>query len=183
MVLITSMLFLGVLILGKWFVVFFLNDEFAECLPYLFFLVLSGLFTQQATVLNVMILQQKKTKILSAITICTGIGSIILNISMIPYFGALMAAVNSMIIGLTMFAITWYQAKKTYYVPINFNNIFAIVTLMVFSFICDLYISNTFIEVGVKLALFVICPIFLYKAKVISCPSLQLLYGRYFHKR
>lgn len=183
MILITSMLFFGILVFGKWFVVCFLNEEFRECLPYLFFLVVSSLFTQQATVLNVMILQQKKTKTLSIITICSGIGSLLLNYLLIPVFGAMMAAVNSMLIGMTMFAITWFYARKTYYIPFNFRNIITIVLLMVLSFICDIYIHNIFVEFSIKITLLTICPALLYKANLITCPSLTLLINRILAKK
>lgn len=182
MVLITSILFFGILVFGKWFVIFFLNEEFTACLPYLFFLVISSLFAQQSTVLNVMILQQKKTKVLSMITICSGIGSLILNYSLIPLFGALMAAVNSMLIGLVMFLVTWYEAKNTYYIPINFNNIVLIVLLMAISFVSDMYIYNIFAEILIKLVLLIACPILLYKTNIVTCPSFGIIIHRLVNK-
>lgn len=178
MIFITSMLFLIVVLFGKFFVGMFLNLEYQGCIIYLYFIVISSLFTQQASILNVMILQNKKTMTLSMITIVSGIISVILNALLIPKFGSIMAAVNSMIVGIFMFAITWIYSRKNYYVGFNFGNIWATIVIVITCSYFDFAINNIIVGTLCKVGIIAVEIMILTKMKVFSFPMLGVVIDR-----
>lgn len=182
MIFLTSMLFLIVVLFGKLFIGIFLNPEYQDSILYLYFIVISSLLTQQATVLNVMILQNKKTMVLSMITIVSGIISISLNAILIPRFGSVMAAVNSMIVGIFMFALTWVYSRKNYYVSFNFGNIWATIAIVVLCSFIDYCINNVYIGAMGKFVLILICVLSLSKLQLFTYPILGVLTNRIMDK-
>ena len=178
MMFITSSLFLVVVLFGKPFVDLFLKPEYQGCIIYLYFLVISSLFTQQAAILNVMILQNKKTTILSMITIISGCISIALNAMLIPKYGSIMAAVDSMIVGVIMFAITWVYSKKNYYVNFNFGNIWGTIVVVMLCALIDFSMRNIFPGAVIKVLLIITCVVFFTRIKVLSYPVLGVIVNR-----
>lgn len=182
MIFLTSMIYLGVALFGKLFVGMFLNDEYQSCLVYLYFLILSGLFAQQATVLNVMILQNKKTLLLSIITIAGGIISLLLNAILIPHYGSIMAAANSMMVGLFLFILTWYFAKRNYYVEIHFGNIWASILIVMLCSGVDLTLDNYILGWLIKMGCSTILIFIFTKAKAFYYPALGVVINRALNK-
>jgi O-antigen/teichoic acid export membrane protein len=178
LIFLTSMLFLVVVLLGKFFVELFLKSEYHDCTIYLYFLIISSLFTQQASFFNVMILQNKKTMTLSMITIVSGIISVILNVLLIPICGSIMAAINSMIVGVSMFAITWLYSKRNYYICFNFGNIWAAVVIVFLCSLLDFSMENIYAGVISKLLVITISIFFFTKAKVFTYPILGVVIDR-----
>lgn len=182
MIFVTSVIFIAILVFGNFFIKVFLKDEFNACLPYLYFLVIASLFSQQATVLNVMILQEKKTRVLSLITIISGFISVLTNAFFIPILGPVMASVNSMAIGVLIFIVTWYFAKKNYYVPLDLGNILSIIPLVIICLFFDYNIDNIYISTLFKLlSVSLIILIFINKS-IMSCPSVSVFYKRLINK-
>lgn len=175
MIFITSMLFLIVVLFGKFFVGLFLNPEYQGCIIYLYFIVLSSLFTQQSTVLNVMILQNKKTMTLSMITIFSGVISVSLNALLIPKYGSIMAGVNSMIVGIIMFTITWICSMKNYYVRFNFGNIWATIIIILACSYFDFVINSITVGTLCKACLIAAGLIVFTRIKVFSYPILGIV--------
>lgn len=182
MIFLTSMLYLCVVVFGKLFICMFLNEEYHSCVLYLYLLVISGLFTQQATMLNVMILQNKKTMLLSMITITGGLWSLLLNALLIPQLGSIMAAINSMVVGVYMFVLTWFFAKKNYYVRIDFGNIWAAILLVVLCGVVDYIIFNIYVGAIAKLCLTAICILVFKRIKVFSYPVLGVVINKALNK-
>ena len=182
MIFLTSMLYLCVIVFGKLFVGLFLNEEYQSCIIYLYLLVVSGLFTQQATMLNVMILQNRKTMLLSIITITGGVLSLVLNAILIPLFGSVVAAVNSMAVGIYMFILTFIFAKKNYYVRVDFGNIWAVIMIFAICFCVDYSIGNIIMGAIVKLIMAAVCVFALTKFKVFSYPSLGVVVNKALNK-
>ena len=175
---ITSMLFIVVVLLGRLFVELFLNSEYQGCLVYLYFLAVASLFTQQSTILNVMILQNKKTLNLSLITIISGIIGIALNALLIPKYGSIMAAIDSMVVGIFMFAITWVYSKKNYYVKFNFGNIWAAILIICFCFVIDYSIDNVYLGSLYKLGMITVCIFVFTKINLFSYPILGVVINK-----
>lgn len=182
MIFLTSLICLCVVLFGRLFVGIFLNEEYQACVLYLYFLVVSSLFTQQATVLNVMILQNKKTLLLSIITITGGVLSLLLNMILIPQFGSIIAAVDSMIVGIYMFVVTWYFAKKNYYIQINFGNIWVVLIIIALCSLIDFSINNIFYGVLSKIGISAICIFVFTKMKFMSYPIMGVVIRRSLNK-
>lgn len=178
MIFITSMLFLIVVLFGKFFVGMFLKPEYQGCIIYLYFIVVSSLFTQQASILNVMILQNKKTISLSMITIVSGIFSVMLNALLIPKYGSIMAAINSMIVGVFMFTITWVYSRRNYYVEFNFGNIWATIVIVIACSYFDFAINDIIVGTLCKVGVISTGIIVLTKIKVFSYPILGVVVER-----
>lgn len=94
------------------------SEEYSGSLPFVYLLATSCIFTQQCVLLNVMVYQNKKVKSMSMITIICGIMSVVLNNIFIPLWGAIAAGIVNLFVGLSLFAMTFYLAKKNYYIPI-----------------------------------------------------------------
>ena len=182
MIFLTSMLYLCVIVFGKLFVGLFLNEEYQSCIIYLYLLVVSGMFTQQATMLNVMILQNRKTMLLSIITITGGVLSLVLNAILIPLFGSVVAAVNSMTVGIYMFILTFIFAKKNYYVKVDFGNIWAVMMVFALCYFVDYSMGNIIMGAIVKLIMSSLCVFALTKIKVFTYPSLGVVINRALNK-
>lgn len=182
MIYLTSMLFLVVVLFGKFYVVLFLKSEYQGCIIYLYFIVISCLFTQQATNLNVMILQNKKTLTLSIITIVSGLISIVLNALLIPIYGSLVAAINSMIVGLFIFVVTWIYARENYYVSFNFGNIWAAIVIVFFCSFFDFWMDNIYVSTLYKFGVISICIFIFTKVKAFTYPVLGVVMNRCLQK-
>lgn len=178
MVFLTSMLFIMVILFGKIFIGMFLRCEFQACIIYLYFLVLSSVFTQYSVIINVMILQCKKTTVLSLIIITSGLISVLLNAYLIPKYGSIMAAVNSMLVGVYMFVVTWLFSKKSYYIVLKFGNMWATIIIVIVCSIIDSCLINIYLGVAIKLVIIITGLLFFFKIKVISCPILWELVRR-----
>lgn len=178
MVFLTSMLFLIVILFGKLFVKLYLAPEYQQCIVYLYFLTLSCFFTQQMNVLNPMILQNKKTGLISLITITGGGLSMLLNMVLIPKYGSLMAAVDSVVVGLYMFCLTWYFAKKNFYIKIHVGNICGFGLLFIICYIIDMEAINEYFGFCIKLIIIIGGIAIFNKISILSFPALGLMLNR-----
>ena len=109
------------------------------------------IFSQQTGILNLMILQNKKTTSYSFITIMGGVLSITLNILFIPVYGAVFAAVSNLIVSIVMVILMYMLAKKNYYIDFDFQIFIYSLVLIPICALCDMFFMNHWMALFIKL--------------------------------
>ena len=110
-------------------------------------------FVQQSGLLNVMIYQNKKTGLISMITIFSGLLSVVLNYFFIPIFGSIFAGVSNLIVGLFLITLTFLLARRNYYIEINFPLLSFAVGFILLCVWVDYSFGNHWVALGLKIAL------------------------------
>lgn len=87
---------------------FVVGPDFHDASRIIPFIVMGQIFRGMYYVVSVYIFFTKKTKFLSAITICSGLLNVGLIFYLIPHFGLIGAAASFMISMLFQFSITWF---------------------------------------------------------------------------
>lgn len=171
-VFINSLIFIAVALFGKFFVDTFLTIEYHDSVVYIYILSIAFLFTQQASILDLMILQNKKTLILSIITIISGLISVLLNILFIPKLGSVMAAIDSTVVSFIMFVITFIYAKKNFYIKVNVGNIWCPIIVIILCYVFDLFIDKVYLCTAIKVLVSIVSILTFIKLKTMTCPTL-----------
>lgn len=150
---------LFVLIFSNMVLNIFFDNEYHDCLIFVYLLALSGLFTQQSGMLNLMIYQNKKTVGLSAITISAGFISVLLNTVFIPIIGSIAAGISNLLVGIYMFVLTLFLARRNYYIPIDKAILALTILIAIGLYVIDISISNIYFGFVIKTT---ICILLLY---------------------
>lgn len=154
--LIICLLGISIVVFSKTVLHLFFSQEFESSLIFVYLLTVSAVFTQQSGLLNVMIYQNKKTFAISMITIVSGILSVLLNYYCIPVFGAIFAGISNLIVGLFLITLTFFLARRNYYIEINIPLlIYSVILILVCAF-CDYGLEEQW-------------PLFMLKAIFLGC--------------
>ena len=152
--LIVCLLGIVIVLFSKLVLHLFFSDEFESALGFVYLLTISMVFTQQSGLLNVMIYQNKKTMAISAITIVSGILSIILNYFFIPILGAIFAGISNLIVGIFLITLTFMLARRNYYIEINMPLLFYGVIFILLCAVVDYQFASQWSPFVIKLLLF-----------------------------
>lgn len=131
-------LFIAVAFFSKPVLIILFNDSYSGALFFVYLLSVSGIFSQQSSMLNLMVYQNKKVVSLSAMGMVCGVISVILNVLFIPCFGAIAAGFSNLIVGFLIFILTHFLAKRNYYIPYGYGFMFYAVLIVVVSFFLDI---------------------------------------------
>lgn len=151
------------------------DSEYYGAVIFTYILCISTLFSQQCGLLNVMVYQNKKVKSMAAVVIVCGLLSLMLNYLFVPKWGALGAAISNLIVGLSLFGITYILAQKNYYIPLSSS--IMVFSLFVFaaSGLVDVFLDNIWINLSSKIVLFSLSCFIAYALKIIKKQELSSL--------
>ena len=174
----TNYVFIIILIFASFLISFFAREgvelffssQYYEAINIIPIISLSYLISQNSALLNVMMYQEKKTKVVMLITIGSAILNIILNYLLIPVIGVYGAAWATVISFLSVFIFSYFLAKKTFFIPYNWKGIIPV--LLVISGIYFLFrvidINDIIISLTIKLTLvLILSSILFYKYRTI----------------
>lgn len=154
------------------------TEEYKGAMPFVYLLSASCIFTQQCVLFNVMVYQNKKVKSMSLITILSGILCVVLNSIFIPIWGAIAAGVVNLVVGLSLFSMTFYLAKQNYYIPICIPLIMvSIVTLVICSTI-DLLMNGCFWELSLKIIILLLVISGVFAFKIVNIDEVRVIISR-----
>lgn len=119
------------IIYGVFFIVFFskeaillfLNNQYHDAYKIIPIISLAFLISQITAIFNLMIYQNKKVIYLMYVSLASAFFNIILNFILIPVLGAYGAAYSTLISFTIVFALSWWYARKCYYIPIKWNQL------------------------------------------------------------
>lgn len=133
-VVITVVVFL-IIYFSKEMVTFFLDPQYLDAYKIIPIIGFGYFASQISGLFNMMIYQQKKTKQLLLISL-TGAGfNILFNFMLIPNFGIHGAAYATALSFLLILLSTWFLAKKSYYIPVNWFNAIKLFIVLIFIFV------------------------------------------------
>lgn len=155
-----------------------LNPEYRNCLIYVYILVIGSVFGQQMGLLNPMLYQQKKTKIISIITMVGAMCSVGLNFLLIPILGPIMAAFSNMLSMFIMFGLTLLFARKAYYIKINILLLAGTIILIILCYFLDNSIPNYMISFLSKLILISIVLIIFTRMRIFKSSEIEMVIKR-----
>lgn len=146
----TNNVFLLVLIIFSFCIAFFskeaiflfFNENYYSAHLIVPIVSLGYLFSQNSALLNTMVYQEKKTKVIMYITLISALINIVLNFILIPRYGMYGAAVVTLISFIIVFALTYQLAKRYYFVPYNWKMLIPILFLCLF-----VYVSFEFVDI------------------------------------
>ncbi|MDP3034271.1 MAG: polysaccharide biosynthesis C-terminal domain-containing protein [Methanobacteriaceae archaeon] len=129
------------------------------------FVAISALFSGLYGIYVLVIILEKKTKVIGIVWIIAAILNILFNILLIPYFGIIGAAFVTLIAYVTTFVIIFYYSSK--YVHIDFN--FGLIKIILSSIIMSLFIIysnpsgilNIFLVIGISFVIYMLSLIIL----------------------
>lgn len=157
----TNHVFLVILILStfvisffsKEAIVIFFNSTYYPAIQIVPLVSLGYLFSQNSALLNVMVYQEKKTKVIMYLTIISAITNIGLNFLLIPVLGIIGAAITTVLSYGVLFILTYNYAKKYYFIPFNWGQLLPIlISCIILSLgFYFLDISNIFLSLGIKI--------------------------------
>jgi len=156
----TNHIFLIVLILTSFMISFFakdgvilfFNSKYYPAYQIVPLVSFGYLFSQNTALLNVMIYQEKKTKVVMYITIISALANIGLNFLIIPIWGIYGAAVSTLISYFILFVLSYILAKKYFFIPFNWNQLIPVLLgcLFVYSMTFIISFENVILSLIVK---------------------------------
>jgi O-antigen/teichoic acid export membrane protein len=156
----TNHVFLLVLILTSFLITIyskeaifiFFNETYYPAMQVVPLVSLGYLFSQNSALLNVMVYQEKKTKVIMYITIICAALNIGLNFILIPMYGIIGAAFSTLICYFVLFLLTYNYAKKYYFIPFNWIQLAPIAMTLILISIIFYYIQipNLFLSLSIK---------------------------------
>ena len=144
------------------------DSEYYGAIIFTYILCISTLFSQQCGLLNVMVYQNKKVKSMAMIGIICGMLSLLLNYLFVPIWGAMGAAISNLIVGLSLFGITYMLARKNYYIPLSFPVMGVSLLLFAASGLIDIILDNIWFNLLCKVVLFTLSCFIAYGLKVVT---------------
>lgn len=101
---IIGILYIGMITLGQEFIVLWMGPKFANSYPIVLMLIFPGFFTLTQEIASTLLYVENKIKFKAIIFMVAAIMSILLSVFLIPYFGALGAAMG-IVISLLIFEV------------------------------------------------------------------------------
>lgn len=128
------------------------NERYLKAFSIVPLLCLSYLISLSSGIFNMMIYQEKKTKLIMVATIFGATISILLNFIFIPRIGVYGAALSAIISYIITFLIKYNYAKKCYYIPIDWKYVlpFFLIAIALVSVFIYIDIENLYVSVFVK---------------------------------
>lgn len=113
----------GIAFFAKEVVIIFFNETYYPSYQIVPIISLGYFFSQNSALLNTMVYQEKKTKVVMYITIISAGVNIVLNFLLIPLWGILGAAIVTLISYFIIFILTYFLARRHFFVPYNWNHL------------------------------------------------------------
>jgi O-antigen/teichoic acid export membrane protein len=101
----------------QFFLVYFVGDKFLGAKDFIFWISLSFAFSGMYKMVVNYIFYVGKTKILAWLTFSSAILNIFLNYIFISYYGAIGAAISTLVINIIFFLLTWVLSNRLYKMP------------------------------------------------------------------
>ena len=177
--------FIVVIILASFFISFFAKEgiviffdqRYYAAINIIPIISLAYLVSQNSALLNVMMYQEKKTKIVMYITIISALINIGLNFLLIPIMGIYGAAWATVISFFSIFIFSYFLAKKAFFIPFNWKGI-APLLLILGTIYCLFYfvnIDDIYISLLIKvLTILLIGMVLFYKYKTVIYSIIKL---------
>lgn len=147
-------------------IVLFFDERYKEAYRIIPIISVAYLLSQVNGLLNVMIYQQKKTKVVMYITLISSVMSIALNFVLIPRIGIYGAAWSTVGSFFLVFLASYAYARRTYFIPFNWMLLGSIgISLsLVFVLFYVIDLENSYLSLLLKLlALAAISLLFFYR--------------------
>lgn len=151
-------LYIVVLLLVVFFIALFskeiiqglLDKKYFEAYKIVPLITLAGLFYQASGLLNFMIYQEKKTVQVMYIIIGSAGLNVLLNFLLVPKYGAYGAAIATILSFMVLFIVSYWYAKKCYFIPFNWPRI-----TIVFFILFTIIIIFQLVDINIYLALLI----------------------------
>ncbi len=174
---------IGIVLFSNLVVHLVLKPEFHECLKYIYFLTVAAIISQQVSILNPMIYQNKKTKGISRITIIAAFVNFGMNWLLMPRYGAIIAAFSNLFTSGLIFFLTLWLASREYYIPLNGRLIVSAIVLALMMFVADYLFDSIWVALAVKIVLLFLFAWTLVRCKTINIEEVKLLSRKFVLKR
>lgn len=144
-----------IILFSKEAIYLLLDPKYAEAYKIVPIISLAYLISTISGLFNLMIYQEKKVTQLAFITLIGASINIILNFLLVPRCGAYGAAYATVLSFLAIFVLSWWYAKKCYYIRFFWKEIFAIFCLLLIPVVLFLYVFelNIFLSLIFKCVL------------------------------
>ena len=123
-------------------IMLFFSTDYYNSIQIIPVISLAYLISQNSALLNVMMYQKKKTKIVMYITLGSAVLNILLNYILIPRIGIMGAAYATLISFFAVFISSYFMAMKTFFIPYNWKEI-----IPAFAILVGIYLVFTFSEI------------------------------------
>jgi O-antigen/teichoic acid export membrane protein len=122
----------------------------------------------------------KNTKYIGITTLISAAVNIVLNFILIPHFGIMAAAANTLIAYILFFFLTWYKSNQFYKIPFEGGKLFVLIITgsVLASVIYFLPDMNLLLTVIIKLAIIISFPFIIYFFKFYEKAELDILLNR-----
>ena len=171
-------LFIVVTFLSKPILCILFDSSFLNAIYFVYFLAVSGIFSQQSSLLNLMVYQNKKVVAMSSVGIICGALSVFLNILLIPQYGAIAAGFSNLVVGFMIYFLSHYLARKNYYIPYGYFFAYYSVLFILMGFLFDVSGVNLFVALICKIICSLVLIYAAIKLKIIDKKDYVLAYNK-----
>lgn len=127
-IMVVSVMSLSIFLFCKEVIGFLFHERYAEAIVYGKIICVAFMISQCGGIFNSMIYQHKKTDRYMYIVIFCALVNLGLNYLLIPRFGPLMAPVTTLINSLLIFSLSFWVARKCYFIPLNWTVFFMLLS-------------------------------------------------------
>lgn len=113
-------------------------------------------FSMMKNNVNIGLIIEKKTKILGALVVVTALVNLGLNILMIPLWGIIGAAIATLLSQVLYFALVYYFAQKTFWIPYELKKISTILLTGISLYTISLFTMTPYLLINSIIKLFLI---------------------------
>lgn len=156
----TNYVFIVILVLASFMIAFFakegitlfFDDRYYSAFKIIPIISLAYLISQNSALLNIMLYQEKKTKVVMFITLGSAILNIGLNFILIPLMGIYGAAWATVLSFLSVFILSYFIAQKAFFIPYNWLKIVPLIAFLtaLFFIFYHLKINNIYLLLFLK---------------------------------
>ena len=145
-------------------IMLFFSTDYYNSIQIIPVISLAYLISQNSALLNVMMYQKKKTKLVMYIMLGSAVLNILLNYILIPQIGIMGAAYATLISFFAVFISSYFLAKKTFFIPYNWKKIIPAFTLLVGIYLAFTYneIETIFLSIVLKVLAVLLLACFFY---------------------
>ena len=143
----------------------FISSKYSAAIGLIPILTIAFFFSQISGFLNLMMYQDKKTKLIMYITFVSAFINIISNIVLIPLLGMMGSVMATFISFVSLFIIQYWYAKKCFFIPFHWNLIIpaSLILIAIYSVVEFLSIQNILYSLCIKLLISLLISIFFLK--------------------
>ena len=131
----------------------FANERYLDAYKIVPLICFAYLISQLTGLFNLMIYQEKKVIKLMYVSFIAAFLNIFLNFLLVPVFGVYGAAYATILSFIVVFILTWWLARKYYYIPFNWTQISLIFIPLLIVVICEYFFLEINISTHIRLTI------------------------------